>query len=363
MRVEKLGILIELSKGKKHQETKDPKARRYLQIEDLNGNKNHKYTFENGVFVQIDDIILAWDGANAGKVGTGLTGIIGSTLARMIIDKKEAFPRYIYWFLHSKFEFIKSKRTGATIPHVSNSAIRNLQVPLPSLPDQKRIAIILDNADAIRRINIEILKKYNHLAQSVFLEMVVDPWNNPKGWPKTSLGEIADIIMGQSPPGDSYNSLGKGSPLLNGPTEFGVKYPEEKQWTTSPTKFCKKGDILFCVRGATAGRMNIADKQYCLGRGLAAIRGHNEATNRLVFMTLEHLYEYFQRTSNGSTFINIGKDTLNELPILEIPSQRLTDFSEIISNIDHQKELMQDSLNKSEYLFQSLLQRVFKGEL
>jgi len=78
--------------------------------------------------------------------------------------------------------------------------------------------------------------------------------------------------MGQSPAGDTYNAAGIGIPLLNGPTEFGAVYPTARQWTTSPTKMCRRGDILFCVRGATAGRTNIADKDYCLGRGLAAIR-------------------------------------------------------------------------------------------
>src|SRR5688572_21735179 len=88
----------------------------------------------------------------------------------------------------------------------------------------------------------------------------------------STLGQQAIVIMGQSPPGKSYNRDGKGVPLLNGPSEFGVVYPREVQWTTQPVRFCLRGDVLFCVRGATAGRLNVADKQYCIGRGLAAVR-------------------------------------------------------------------------------------------
>ena len=91
-------------------------------------------------------------------------------------------------------------------------------------------------------------------------------------WTKQKLGDIAQVVMGQSPPGDSCVTQKMGTPLLNGPTEFGSRYPEPVQFTTKPKKFAKKGDLLFCVRGSTTGRMNWADNDYAIGRGLAAIR-------------------------------------------------------------------------------------------
>ncbi len=79
------------------------------------------------------------------------------------------------------------------------------------------------------------------------------------------LGDVADVIMGQSPKGDTYNHDGEGVPLLNGPTEFGPKHPEPVLYTTAPTRFAEPGDILFCVRGSTTGRMNWADRRYAIG--------------------------------------------------------------------------------------------------
>src|SRR5437868_9574371 len=84
--------------------------------------------------------------------------------------------------------------------------------------------------------------------------------------------DVADIVMGTSPPGDSCNSTGIGEPLLNGPTEFGPHHPTPVQYTTAPRRFAETGDILFCVRGSTTGRMNWADRRYAIGRGIAAIR-------------------------------------------------------------------------------------------
>jgi type I restriction enzyme, S subunit len=142
---------------------------------------------------------------------------------------------------------------------------------------------------------------------------------------RSKLGDQATIIMGQSPPGESYNKDHTGVPLLNGPTEFGPFYPIEKQWTTIPTKLCEAGDVLFCVRGATAGRLNVADKTYCLGRGLAAIRG---TPGKLDPSFLRHVlrngYAKFQARGVGSTFINISNEELSnfDVPVLPLPEQQ-----------------------------------------
>ena len=80
----------------------------------------------------------------------------------------------------------------------------------------------------------------------------------PEPWLDVRLGEAAEIEMGQSPPGHTYNEDGKGLPLINGPVEFGRRFPTKIQWTTAPSKTCYDGDVLFCVRGSTTGRMNVS---------------------------------------------------------------------------------------------------------
>src|SRR5664280_457172 len=94
-----------------------------------------------------------------------------------------------------------------------------------------------------------------------------------RDWQHMALGEVADVVMGQSPEGASYNADSVGEPLLNGPSEFGSTFPTAVQWTTAPTRFAQPGEILLCVRGATTGKKNLADRRYCIGRGLAALKG------------------------------------------------------------------------------------------
>jgi type I restriction enzyme S subunit len=126
--------------------------------------------------------------------------------------------------------------------------------------------------------------------------------------------------MGQSPVGTSYNSLGKGEPLLNGPSEFGSVHPTPVQWTTDPTRFAEPEDILFCVRGATTGRKNIADQRYCIGRGLAAIRGKSgQAINEFLFFLLDAVTSTLLRETAGSTFPNLPGEKLERFKILLPP--------------------------------------------
>lgn len=101
------------------------------------------------------------------------------------------------------------------------------------------------------------------------------PYDLPSNWAWVPLAAVADIVMGQSPPGSTYNKAGDGIPLINGPVEFSpgpFGTTKINQYTTAPTQVCKKGDFLLCVRGSTTGRTNVAGFDACLGRGVAAIR-------------------------------------------------------------------------------------------
>ena len=128
------------------------------------------------------------------------------------------------------------------------------------------------------------------------------------------LGQIAELEMGQSPPSDTYNEEGVGLPLLNGPTEFGPWSPTPVTWTSSPTKRAGPGDILFCVRGST-GRMNRADQEYCIGRGIAALRGSSESDTDFIYAAIRTHLDYLLMMATGSTFTNLSRKDLRSFAI------------------------------------------------
>jgi type I restriction enzyme S subunit len=308
-------------------------------------------------------VLVAMYGATIGSCSILDIEAATNQACAAFLPHDEVHPEYLYYFFGSIKNELIELGVGGAQPNISASILRNVEMPFPSLEIQKKIADILDCAQGLidkRNEQIEILDEF---LQSVFFEIIGDPLTNPYEWDAKPLSELAEITMGQSPRGTSYNEDGFGVPLLNGPTEFGERHPVEKQWTTEPTRLCEENDILFCVRGATAGRLNYADKEYCIGRGLASIRPYNIDHTSLVYAVLEHLYDHFQDTSDGSTFANINRGRIGEVTIPIVDSERLSKFIDISRQTDRQKELMKKGLIEMENNFNSLMQRAFRGEL
>src|ERR1035438_10314085 len=119
------------------------------------------------------------------------------------------------------------------------------------------------------------------------------------------LSAAAEIAMGSAPPSSSYNETGQGVPMIAGAGDFGDLYPEPKQWTTETTRLAAKGDLIVCVR-ATIGDLNWADRDYCLGRGVAGIRAKTEIADiRYIARVLEAKKTELSRLGTGSTFLAI----------------------------------------------------------
>jgi type I restriction enzyme S subunit len=158
--------------------------------------------------------------------------------------------------------------------------------------------------------------------------------------PQGQLADIAEIVMGQSPEGEACNTVGNGMPLLNGPTEFGGHHPTPVQYTSDARKLAAKGDILFCVRGSTTGKMNWADRPYAIGRGLAAIRPkHGLDTAHYVRAVIEAGLSQLLQAATGSTFPNVSREQLLGMPchVLSLPEQKR--IAGILGALDDKIEL------------------------
>lgn len=184
-----------------------------------------------------------------------------------------------------------------------------------------------------------------------------------EGWNNGALSDFADVIMGQSPKGESCNANGNGKPLLNGPTEFGVKSPHPLQFTEDPKKLCKENDILFCVRGSTTGRMNWADQQYAIGRGIAAIR-HKEGSSYKHFVRgiIDFNLPGLLVSATGSTFPNISRDQLEDLVVLIPPPHEQKAIASILSSLDDKVDLLHRQNKTLEAIAETLFKQWFVEE-
>lgn len=180
------------------------------------------------------------------------------------------------------------------------------------------------------------------------------------------LGDVCEIIMGQSPAGETYNAIGKGVPLINGPVEFSPTpfgRTIRSKFTTAPTKFCKENDLILCVRGSTTGRINIAGFDACIGRGVAAIRanGYQPWINYFVHSKRDYIYAL----GAGATFPNVTSTSVADLklPFPPLPEQghivRILD--EAFATIDKVKANVEKNLADTRALFEVDLDSTFVG--
>lgn len=172
------------------------------------------------------------------------------------------------------------------------------------------------------------------------------------------LSDIARVTMGQSPKKEFVSSTQEGLPLLNGPTEFGSSHPTPVQWSTSFSKTAEPGDILFCVRGSTTGRMNWADQQYAIGRGIASISAINPQERHFVRAAIDLVLPELLAAATGSTFPNVSRLQLSELPVA-LPSAAVrTEISGLLGALDDKIESNRKQQYVGERLLRALIERI-----
>lgn len=250
-----------------------------------------------------------------------------------VIDNSILKEDYLMmWFRRPEFDRICWLHTdGSVRGGITWDDICRLELPIPPIENQLEIVnsykAITERIALKQKINDNLEATLGTLYKEYFS---FDKGSElPSGWQIAPFSKIATVVMGQSPEGDDCNNDGIGEPLLNGPTEFGFYSPTPAQWTTNGKKYCDNGDILFCVRGSTTGRMNWANQRYVIGRGLAAIR-HISDTNLNWFIKaiIDNSLQEILSAATGSTFPNVGKDLLNNFQIVVPDTSTLEKFGE-----------------------------------
>ena len=151
-----------------------------------------------------------------------------------------------------------------------------------------------------------------------------------------TLDQIAEITMGQSPKGSTVSAKGN-MPLLNGPSEFGTNNPRPVQFTSNPIRLAKKGDLLFCVRGST-GKMNWADREYAIGRGLAAIRPKDKKSKYFIKESIEFFLKELISGATGSVFSSINKNQLHKMKCFIPDDTSLKNVNKVFSDLSNKIE-------------------------
>lgn len=372
--------LVTIEKGKKVTPSEEVtgKSIRYIQIGDLRTNKNYQYCEVDASYkiANQDDIIIAWDGANAGQSSYGLEGAIGSTLALLKRKSDDYYTPFLGKYINSKFDYFQKNSTGATIPHLSRVSLDNLLIPLPPLDIQKKIADTLDKAQELINKRKEQISALDKFLENLFLDMFGDPVSNPMGWEIKELkGIIEKLEAGKSLAGEieiDNKVLNTGCISKKFFNKFDYKYlPEE--YVPNENHLVSAGDLLISrmnteeLVGVCGYVFDVLENTYIPDRLWKVVLKDKKIP--LIFLWFAFKNKSFKtKISNISTgtsgsMKNISKEKFLGLKCILPPLDLQNQFASIVEKVEAEKTKLEASLKEMEDNFNSIMQRAFKGEL
>lgn len=179
----------------------------------------------------------------------------------------------------------------------------------------------------------------------------------PADWEIEPLSDISEIVPGNSPPSSTYNDTGEGLPFFQGNSEFGHLHPEADTWCSDPRKEAETNDILISIR-APVGDLNIADRNCCIGRGLAALRP-KQVNGLYIYYHFAERQGWLSRLATGSTFKSITKGDLQHLNVPFPPSGQQKKIASVLYNIDQVIEKTEEIVSRTERVKKGLLQEFY----
>ena len=305
------------------------------------------------------------------------------TLYYTEVNEKLACPYYLYRYLH--LLDLSGLDTGTGVPSMTFDSYYNIKVILPEIEEQKRVASVLQNLDYKIALNRQINDNLEAMAKQLYDYWFVQfdfpneegkpykssggamVWNEklkreiPQGWSNGVLSDVANITMGQSPDGSSYNEDGKGIIFYQGSTDFGLRFPDIRQYTTSPSRYANKGDILMSVR-APVGALNIANNDCCIGRGLSALSSKIGSMTHLYYLMNDFRLKFAGMNSAGTTFGSITKDELFSLPIVIPTKSVISEFEQVCEPIFDKQMIIGEEINALTKQRNELLPLLMNGQ-
>jgi type I restriction enzyme, S subunit len=287
-------------------------------------------------------------------------------------DPEKLLPEFAKYLIRSPAyrarlaSFIKKAVNQAS---VSIGHLKTIRVFVPTLSEQRRIAEILDTADALRAKRRAALAQLETLTQSMFLDMFGDPAKNPKGWPLALLGARVSTTSGGTPNRDVDAFFGGGIPWVkSGELHQGVVTTTDETLTDrglaeSSAKLMKPGTVLVAMYGATVGAVALLGIEAATNQAICCITPTEEVHAAYLIHLLRRLAPSLLAKRVGGAQPNLSQDLIRRLSI-PLPSPTLqVDFAKRVAAVAKARRYQEASLSGLNAVFASLQQRAFSGEL
>lgn len=362
------------------------------------GEKNNKFitpyitikTFEKNIFENFTDdvicprcnehdILIVWDGARSGLVGTGVSGVIGSTLAKLVCY--DINPKYLYYFLQKHYETINKNTKGIGIPHVNPTILWNLEFPIPPLNEQKNIVTKIDNLFSLVTSTLELLEeikiKVDQYRISLFKSLFFGDYRNffslSSNWKEGTIGTFFEIIGGGTPSTKNPKYWGGKTPWITSADIYDIKNIIPRRTVTqigitnSSTHIIPKNSILVVTR-VGLGKLAILEQDMCINQDIQALIARNSEI--YPFFALHYLSEMVKNLkyqSRGTTIAGVTKKQLSEIPFLFPPLNEQKNIVEFIEKqlfqLSHIRQILEKNNSILNSMKDSILNQAFEGKL
>lgn len=320
-------------------------------------------------FFPKDSVLLNCIG-DIGKVGVIAEKAASNQQITCLKPKPFLNVDYLYYWILKNKALLENLGNNAVVPILNNRQLGTAKIPLPPLATQKKIAEILDAADAHRQKTKQLLTKYDELAQSIFLEMFGDPVTNPKGWEVVKFSEVGKLDRGKSKhrPRNAPELLGGIHPLIQtGDVANSGGYIKEYNSTYSDlglqqSKMWPKGTLCITI-AANIAKTGILKFDACFPDSVVGFIPNKKTTNEYVQGWMKFLQKIIEDSAPESAQKNINLKILRDLDFMLPKIELQKKYTDTVNSIEDQKDIILSESENSENLFNSLLQKAFKGEL
>ena len=347
-----------------------------IRIQDLTGN-SYDLGFYNGDYpekIEINDgdVLISWSASLGVYVWNRGKALLNQHIFKVAFDKIDINKSYFVYAVRRKLDEMASKTHGATMKHIVKKDFDATQIPYPSLEEQPEIAANLDRVSRIIEARKEELNKLDELIKARFVELFGDPATNPKGWEETTIGDECFYI--KDGPHKSLPDIGKengGHPfisvrnIVNGFIDFSTaRYISDEDYADAIKK-ChpEKGDMLYSKGGTTGiAKLIDIDEEFANWVHVAVLKFDKSKLNGVFFENMlngAYCYEQSQRLTKGIANRDLVLSAMAQIKMYRPPMEIQEQFADFVKQVDKSKIAVQKSLNETDKLYKSLMQKYF----
>ncbi|MBY7957552.1 restriction endonuclease subunit S [Vibrio fluvialis] len=319
-------------------------------------------------FAKEGDTLLCVVGATCGKVNKAIDCAIGRSVAAIRPNLEKIDSNYLFYFISSWSTKLRDMSQGAAQTVINKDMINSLEIPLPTLAEQKHIAAILDKADAVRQKRKQVIELADEFLRSVFLDMFGDPVANPKGWEVKPVGELVKCIV---PGRDKPKSFTGEMPWITtndlqhlGTTTYSDKGLglSDEEISEVKARIIPKGSVLMTCVG-DLGIISLAGNNLVMNQQLHAFLHSEYFEQEFLMFALSFQKAYMLKMASSTTVPYMNKTVCNSVPVI-VPTLTLQQqFKKIYLNTVCTIEKYQSANCEKLSLFNSLSQKAFSGQL